>query len=308
MHPTSPEPNVLPDLSPLDRDGFVALPGFLPPDDLADAMDELYLMYPTAQEFHDDLGAPKHRRLADGQFGSLEMLPFDSVAWSLLAVHPRLIDVARAALATADVRLYMAEAWAKYSSATDYDQQLHRDYTNHTIVVPPDDPRFGHVEMFLYLNGVAVDTGPTTVVSRVHTEHLPVVPARRGRDAAPELYDHEQVVVGPPGTLLVYWPSTFHRGTAMRRPRAARYTLHLNYRTAAAEWVGRRGWGQWANQPMWVPFVERLTPDQLMVFGFPPPGHPYWTPRTLEGVQLRYPELDMSPWRAAIASGYGDRS
>jgi hypothetical protein len=67
--------------------------------------------------------------------------------------------------------------------------------------------------------------------------------------------------------------------------------------------VGRRGWGHWANHPTWVPFVERLTPDQLSVFGFPPPGHDYWTMATIDGVQRRYPGLDMAPWRDGLATG-----
>jgi hypothetical protein len=33
------------------------------------------------------------------------------------------------------------------------------------------------------------------------------------------------------------------------------------------------------------------------LFGFPPPGHPYWTPKTLTGMQQRYPGLDLTPWR-----------
>ena len=37
----------------------------------------------------------------------------------------------------------------------------------------------------------------------------------------------------------------------------------------------------------------------LEAFGFPPPGHPYWTPETLAGMALRYPDLDLSPWRTA---------
>ena len=77
-------------------------------------------------------------------------------------------------------------------------------------------------------------------------------------------------------------------------------SILANVRTAAAEFALRRGWGHHANHPQWQPFVERLTPDQLAVFGFPTPGHPYWTAETLDGVQLRYPRLDLTPWRAAM--------
>lgn len=284
----------------LERDGYVVIPAALSPDELAPAIDELAAMYPSAAQFHDAPDAPEHARFANGQFGGLELLPFDSIEWSRLAVHPRLIGIARLALGTDDVRLYQAEAWAKYSSAADYDQLLHRDYPNHTLVVPTDDARFGHIEMFLYLNGATLDTGPTFAVSHRHSRDVGAASARLGRDEAPELYRLEVPVVGPPGTLLVYLPSTFHRGSAMRRPRAARYTMHLNWRTAATEWAGRRGWGNTANQPVWARLVESLTSDQLSVFGFPRPGHPYWTDDTIRGVQARYPGLDMVVWREAV--------
>jgi hypothetical protein len=32
--------------------------------------------------------------------------------------------------------LYKVELWAKYSGAANYDQPLHRDFGNHTLVVP----------------------------------------------------------------------------------------------------------------------------------------------------------------------------
>jgi hypothetical protein len=36
---------------------------------------------------------------------------------------------------------------------------------------------------------------------------------------------------------------------------------------------------------------------QLQLFGFPPPGHPYWTPQTLRDLAVRYPGLDTRPWQ-----------
>jgi hypothetical protein len=49
--------------------------------------------------------------------------------------------------------------------------------------------------------------------------------------------------------------------------------------------------------PDWNPFVEQATIRQLQLFGFPPPGHPYWTPVTLRELAVRYPGLDTRPWQ-----------
>jgi hypothetical protein len=50
------------------------------------------------------------------------------------------------------------------------------------------------------------------------------------------------------------------------------------------------------------------TVDQLMpqctvrerdLFGFPRPGDPYWNDQTLHDVALRYPGMDLEPYRGA---------
>ena len=47
-------------------------------------------------------------------------------------------------------------------------------------------------------------------------------------------------------------------------------------------------------------YVQQATPRQLALMGIPPPGHPYWTEATLQGVQARYPGLDIAPWRDTL--------
>jgi hypothetical protein len=44
-------------------------------------------------------------------------------------------------------------------------------------------------------------------------------------------------------------------------------------------------------------FIERATPRQREVLGFPKAGDAYWTAETLAAVQLRYPKMDMRPYR-----------
>ncbi len=280
--------------------GYAIAPGFLSLDEVQPALDELPVMFPSADEFADDVDPRRNDRFRSGQFGGVDVLPFESVEWSALAVHRRLIDVAERVLGTDDIRMYRAEAWAKYTQAADYDQTLHRDFLNHSLVVPTDDPRYGQVEMFLYLSEMTPDLGPTHVVSTEHTAQVPLIPNHLDAPDHAALYDLGELVLGPVGTLLVYRTDLVHRGTAIRRPRAARYTLHLNLRTAAAEWANRGPWGQTANRPTWQRFVERCGPRELALFGFPPPGHDYWTEATLTGVSSRYPGLDISPWWSAF--------
>jgi hypothetical protein len=291
-------------------DGFVVLPGFLPATDLAPAVAELGVMFPSADGFHDRTD-PRHTRYRGDEFAGIDSFPFASAEISLLAVHDRLTGLAETLLAGTDIRIYSAEAWAKYTGAADYDQALHRDYLNHTLLVPATAPGCQQLEMFVYLADVPDELGPPHLVSSSRTAGLPAKPnwypradgpggeggfvSERGR---PDLYAAEESAAGPAGTVVAFQPGTLHRGTALTAPRAARYTMHLSYRPAAAEWGHRCAWADRSHDPAWYRFVSRATPRQLQLFGFPPPGHPFWTTETAAGMELRYPGRDWPAWIA----------
>ena len=146
------------------------LPGYVSLNELAPAQREIGMLFPTAQEFHDGIDEPRNAKYRVDEFAGITNFPFASVELSLLAVHPRVVALAETLLGTEEIRLYSAEAWAKYTGAADYDQPLHRDYLNHTVLVPTEDPAFGQVELFLYLSDVPEDLGPPHFVSKTRTQ------------------------------------------------------------------------------------------------------------------------------------------
>jgi len=288
LPPPAPPPTAVTTLSETDRrrwrdDGWLKVDALVPAADVAPARRALEKLRPR----------PRRR---GGQFDGIVEFPFDAVELSLLALHPGVVAVAEALLETADVRLYHAEAWSKYAGAADYDQELHRDFLNHTETVPSADPRFGQVPCFLYLSDVGPGDGPTHFVDLPRTAGLPLLPHHLRRHEHGDVYAAEVAATGPAGTLVAYRPETFHRGTALAAG-ATRFTLLVSFRPAAAEWMQRYGWADRGFWPGWVPFVEAATPRQLELVGFPPPGHPFWTPETRAGTALRYPGLDLTPWR-----------
>lgn len=280
------------------EDGFAILPAYLSPDDLAAAQRDVRAMFPTAEEFHDDADPARNARFRDDEYGGVETLPFDGVDLGLLAVHPKVVALAEAILGTGDVRLYACEAWAKYAGAARYEQAHHRDFFNHTPLVPSRDPRYRQLEMFVYLSEVPEGCAPTRYVPRPLTAHLPVRPHWWSREDQPALYDGEVSAAGPAGTVVAYSVETFHRAVEMTDPRCARFTLMANYRAGGNDWMNRHSWGDRSFDPRWDPFVERLSYRQLLLFGFPPVGHDFWTAETLEAMAIRYPGLDLSPWAA----------
>jgi len=295
-------------LSAWQVDGFVMLPGYLSATDLDPAVAQLGAMFPSADGFHDRSDPRRSRYLAD-EFDGIDSFPFAAVEVSLLAVHDRLVSLAELLLADDDVRIYSAEAWAKYTGAADYDQSLHRDYLNHTLLVPTPEPGGQQLELFVYLVDVPEELGPPHLVSRAHTPDLPVkpnwYPRADGADpesgfvsaaGRPDLYVAEQSAAGPAGTVVAFSPATVHRGTALTAPRGARYSMQLCYRPARAEWGQRSGWAGRSHDPAWYEFVSRASQRQLRLFGFPPPGHPFWTPATVSAIRLRYPDIDWAAW------------
>ncbi len=283
--------------------GYVVLSGFLTEHDLRPAQNELRLVFPTAEEYHDNRNPDLRARFAGRVSAGIDYFPFASVEWSLLGVSQPLAGLAEALLDTSAVRVYELHNWAKYTGAADYEQSLHRDYGDHTLVVPTGGPASRAVEMFIYLHDVPETHGPTHAVSQLLTASLPASLERITKDAYPQIYANEVSAAGPAGTVLAYRTDTFHRGTSMTAPRGARFALKVSYRTVSDVWdiwIDRLG----ANARIglaedWYNFVERATPRQLELIGFPPRGDRYWTSQTWSAVCQRYPACDLSAFQPA---------
>jgi len=310
-------------LAHFGRHGWVLIEGLIPPVEIEAAEDGLFEIYPRPDAFFGEAdaarsapfrsgaGAPANQgedpRFRPLQFAGLREFPFASQALNLLALHPAIIAAAEDLLGTRDVRLYQAETFAKYAGVTGYAQPFHVDYTNHVMLPPRADGRFRQAQMFLYLSDVTLAHGPTRIVSRMRTADVPLASltfpgARAPAGRLAEWEAQAQDAIGPQGSLLVYGADVVHRATDMTGERAARFFFNLAYRPAGADWVGANPWPRKGISAHFTPLVERCSVRQLEALGFPPPGHPYWDAATLEGAADRYPGLDLTPWRDALAT------
>jgi hypothetical protein len=52
-----------------------------------------------------------------------------------------------------------------------------------------------------------------------------------------------------------------------------------------------------------IEFVTNVDPATRTLLDIPAPGHPYWTDQTIADMGVRYPGIDMSPYRATLVSG-----
>ena len=214
----------------------------------------------------------------DDEYGGLRTFPFASVELCLLAVHPSLVALARTLLRTDDVRIYSAEAWAKYTGAARYEQAHHRDFLNHTVADPERRPCVPQPRAVrVPARGERGTWDRRTWCRRRGPMDLALLPhvSDPGR-AHPELYDAEVSAAGPAGTVLAYRGETVHRATELTRARPAPATrLHCSFRPAADEWVGRQGWGDRSFDSLLGAVRQPgLGRAARVLFGFPPPGTP----------------------------------
>ncbi len=304
------------------REGWVLLDGLVDQAEIDAALGDLALVFPTEEEyFGDPEGVTERWRGHPAVEKELYVWPEDGPGFradqqrwgatfpfagagtlNRLAVHPAIVDFAERALASTDIRLYQAQASAKYSGLTNYEQPMHVD-RNHSWIPAGNASPWWNLQGFLYLSDVEASSNPTHVVSVRHSSGFEspygvVLAGMEGDD----LYAHEGPAPGVRGSYLAYRSDVWHRGVDFGTPGRARFLMALAFKHAGQDWIGYDQQQSRSTAPEWTAFVEESTPRELELFGFPPPGHPVWVERMLRQTALRYPGLDLGPWRAGLAT------
>ena len=278
-------------LDDLRARGFAVVPDFIDPITLMAAQAALWDIFPTPAAYFADPAA--YAKFTASQFAGIRYFPYDAPALDILVVDDDLVDAAERFLGGTDLDLYKIELWAKYAGATNYDQPHHRDYGNHTLVVPTADAP--QLTTIILLSDVGLEHGPTRAVPLDHTRDIPTTPMILQPG---ELVEHEVALTGTAGSLILYRTDVFHRGSNLTGD-AARFILMVDFKRRGSPWTGKIAWPDRANKPGWSEALAAMTMRARDLFGFPPPGSPYWTPATLAGVAARYPAMDMEPYRPA---------
>ncbi len=306
-------------------EGWVLLDGLVGTDEIDAVADDLYGIFPTNDQYRADPEGETERRLGrpvvhpeafiwpdDGpgfrpeQHRWSASFPFGGGgALNRLCVHPSIVDFAERALGQSDIRLYQIHASAKYEGITNYEQPMHTD-RNHSWLPPLGVAPWWNLEGFLYLSDVTRDDNPTRMVS---TRHTGSVSPRRPvlmPEFSPDIYGAEQEATGVRGSYLAYRSDVFHRGGPFASTGTARFLLALAFKRAGQDWIGYDQAQSRSTAAEWTRFAEGSTPRELELFGFPPPGHPVWTEAVVEATAVRYPNLDLTPWREALGRGSDD--
>ena len=277
------------------RHGYVIVPAFLTKKELAAGRQGMLQYFPTAEELsatpqrygfvHDD---PEHLQVE---------FPFAHDALNDISTHLELINFVERVLGTKEILLSQAAIWAKYAGTGDFEQGLHLDYQGNTLVVPREDGDYRQVNMILYYSDVGADLGPTFVVSQEKSKDLPLWPTHRRRKKDAKLYENEKPVLAQAGDLFIFGMRTWHRASDITADHGVRFSHHLVWRSASKNFQGYHQWSHLGEKPEMQHFIERATPRQREALGFPPLRDPYWNDETLAAVELRYPKMDMKPYR-----------
>ncbi|HEY1879802.1 MAG TPA: phytanoyl-CoA dioxygenase family protein [Caulobacteraceae bacterium] len=271
--------------------GFTLVENFLDTETLRRAQDALWDIYPRPADYFAEPAA--FPRFSRSQFAGLRYFPYDSWALNLVAVYPDLVDAAERFLQSEDIEIYKIELWAKYAGAIDYDQPHHRDFGNHTLVVPRLDGQHVQMTTFILLSDVTAADGPTKVVPHPFGRELPMDPRRL---PAGSFADQELSIEGPAGSIFIYKTDVFHRGSNFTDPGRSRFVMLVDFQQRGWRWNGKMSWPDHAERPGMGEAMVRMTPRQRDLFGWPPIRSDYWNAQTLRDVALRYPGIDLSPY------------
>jgi hypothetical protein len=271
--------------------GFTVVERFLDADTLTAAREALWSVYPRPEEYF--ASPEKYSRYTRSQFAGLRFFPYPSWELNRVAVYPDLVDAAERFLDSRDIEIYKVELWAKYSGAINYDQPHHRDFSNHTLVVPRKDGRHTQMTTFILFSDVTALDGPTKIVPLEDTANVPLSPREL---ALGEFFDREVSAEAPAGSLLIYKTDVLHRGSDFGGPGRSRFVMLVDFQERGWRWQGKMSWPDHAIPENWTKAMVRMSPRERDLFGWPPPESDYWNEQTLRDTAERYPGMDMTPY------------
>ncbi|MFI6394294.1 phytanoyl-CoA dioxygenase family protein [Nonomuraea sp. NPDC050547] len=271
----------------LDEHGWTVIPGVVDSDTVATTC----------------RAAMKHRPSTTkngSQWDGFASFPFDDDELTRLVLDARILRCVRALLGSDTPRLTRSSLWVKVGGHADYDQPLHADYPEHTLVVPRQNGAYREVKGYLYLTDVRADTGATRLISLTKTEALS---RERQWFDSPEfaaLSEQEVPAAGSAGSVLFMTPDVVHRGANITVAGAVRVTVSFTYAASSWPWIGSTPWARELHRRQKSELIPALSLTARSALGFPAPEDPYWTAGTIAAVARRYPDLDMRPYRESM--------
>ncbi len=308
--------------------GFVVVENLWPAELMARAVDEARSLHPAERIL-------ANAKNAHGGFSEMPWFRGDEkaadAALNQMSLHPRALAAAASLIECEpiDLRISQSHVIAKVGHPAtrdegdritiEGDQDIHVDYGNNTLLVPPRTSSPEAVACLCYYADVDEAGGAThfcpadaeELTSYEPTTFNPpnfVAGTKNGSAGnatgprAPERverrYRDEKPIRFRVGTCVLYRLDAWHRGTPVALERV-RHTHHHVWRHKNAEWISWQSFS-WPMASIPTRYLAELSVAQRATLGFAAPGDTYWTDETVDAVGRRYPEMDMTPYRDAL--------
>ena len=310
--------------------GFVVVENLWPNDLLQRAVDEATALHPVERVVSAARQGSRAGRFSEMPWFRGEERAADA-ALNQMSLHPRAMAAAASLIECEPIELRLSQSHviAKYgqpiASADDDgdvsiegDQDIHVDYGNNTLLVPPKTRAPEAVACLCYYSDVdevggathfcpaeageltsydSASFNPPNFVAGTTNGSAATTVGPRAPERVAARYRGEKPIRFRPGVCVLYRLDAWHRGTPVAFERV-RHTHHHVWRHRAAEWISWQSFS-WPMASIPTRYLAELSVSQRAALGFAAPGDPYWTDETLDAVSQRYPEMDMTPYRVA---------
>ena len=307
------------------RDGYILVPDLFSPAEVGAALEEMEKIF-YGSSFAEHLAALDAGARADSiepvptvavpHYGNTEhgraQFPTGADALDRLIENDGYLDVFEQCLGAeasyCNAHLFMRSGPTDERHAEHLWQGYHIDhYTN--CFLPPSRAvgAFDYVNSGVYLHDVEEEGAPMRVIPGSHHQVVELFPrlAAEGNLTSGSVEDIRKVpefaapvpTTAKAGSALFVSSYLVHAAVPFRDRRRQRafWTLSM-CRADTSRWTKLANPWTGPEREHIKPFWETTTPRVRTLFGWPPPGHPYYDGETLANLELLFPGLDLAPY------------
>ena len=313
------------------RDGFIIVEGIFDRGEVEEANLEMEKIFygSTFEEYMARVDAtgkaePVEPRATSGtpHYGETDhgraQFPTGVKALDRLIENEDYLDMYTQVLGTQDIRycnghLFLRSGPTDKRHADNPWQGYHIDNDTNSFFPPhPDLDVYNYVNSCIYLHDVEEDAAPMQLIPGSHLQIgdlLPRLiedgnwPGRGGIEdirRIPELAEPVSAT-GTAGSVRFNSSYGVHAAIPFQNKRKQRgyWTLSL-CRGDTSGWTKMSN--VWRDRQYAIPFFTETTPRARSIFGWPPPGDPYYSAQTLRALEHWFPGIALEPYRAAAAA------
>ena len=307
-------------LDAFQRDGFILVEDLFEPLEVAAALDDMEKVFygksyaEYLAEFErtgkgesvEPTVANAVAHYGDTEYGRAQF-PTGFEALDRLIENEEYLEIFAQCLGTSDIsycnaHLFMRSGPTDQRHAEQPWQGYHVDHGTNSFLPPGHATgAFDYVNSGVYLHDVDDDGAPMHVIPGSHRQAADALLRLGGNiDDIREVAEFAVPLPtsGRAGSALFYSSYLIHAAVPFKNKRKQRafWTLSMA-RGDSSRWIKLANPWSGPERQFFQPFWEKTTPRVRALFGWPAPGHPYYTETTLKGLAIQFPNMDLTPYR-----------